>query len=68
METGLAIKKYLEDIGMSQAFLSRKTGIGNAKLNLALNGGRKLSLNEYALICGVLEVDVNKFLHPRMPA
>lgn len=67
MDTGLAIKKHIEDRGMSQAFLSRKTGIGVAKLNLALNGMRKLSLDEYALICGVLEVDVNKFLHPRIP-
>lgn len=67
MDTGLAIKKHIEDRGMSQVFLSKKTGIGVAKLNLALNGMRKLSLDEYALICGVLEVDVNKFLHPRMP-
>lgn len=67
METNLEIKEYLESKGISQAFLSRKTGIGPPKLNLALNGGRKLSLDEYAIICGVLGVDTNFFLKPRLP-
>lgn len=67
MSIGVMIKSYLEYKGITQAFLSRKTGIETAKLNLALNGGRRLSLDEYALICGVLEVDTNFFLKPRLP-
>ena len=63
----MMIKKYLEEIGMSQAFLSRRTEIASPKLNLALNGSRKLSLDEYAVICGVLGVDTNFFLKPRLP-
>lgn len=67
MEANLEIKEYLKNKGISQAFLSRKTGIGLPKLNLALNGSRKLSLNEYAVICGALGVDTNFFLKPRLP-
>ena len=67
MEANLEIKEYLESKGISQAFLSRKTGINSPKLNLALNGGRKLSLDEYAVICGVLGVDTNYFLKPKLP-
>ena len=67
MEANLEIKTYLENKGISQAFLSRRTGIEKAKLCLALNGGRRLSLEEYSLICGVLGVDTNFFLKPRLP-
>lgn len=67
MQTNLDIKKYLEDNGITQAFLSRKTGIEPSKLSLSLNGDRKLTFDEYALICGVLGVDTNKFIKPRIP-
>lgn len=67
MDIGVMIKRYLEENGITQVFLSRKTGIESPKLNLALNGGRRLSLDEYAVICGVLKVDTNFFLKPRLP-
>lgn len=67
MEVGLMIKEYLETHGISQAFISRETNINPIKLNMSLNGNRKLSLDEYSLICGVLKVDTNKFLKPRLP-
>ena len=61
------IKSYLEENGISQTFLSKKTGIELSKLNLALNGSRRLALGEYALICGALKVNTDKFLKPRLP-
>lgn len=67
MQANLEIKKYLEENGITQIFISRKTGIEASKLSLALNGDRKLTLDEYALICGVLGVSVDKFLKPRLP-
>lgn len=67
MSESSAIKEYLKDNGITQAFLSRRTGIDAAKLSLALNGERKLSLYEYSLICGVLGVNTDKFLKPRLP-
>lgn len=67
MNVGVMIKEYLEEKGITQVFLSRKTGIDTAKLNLALNGGRRISLDEYARICYVLGVNTDKFLKPRLP-
>lgn len=67
LELGLKIKKYLEDNGISQTFISKKTGIELPKLNLALNGNRRFTFNEYELICGALKVNTDKFLKPKMP-
>lgn len=67
MDVGVMIKEYLEKNGITQAHISRKTGIETPKLNLALNGGRRLSLDEYSVICGVLGLDTNFFLKPRLP-
>lgn len=65
MNVGVVIKLYLEENGITQVFLSRKTGIETAKLNLALNGARRLSLEEYAVICWALGVNTDYFLKPR---
>lgn len=67
LQTNLEIKKYLEENGITQAFISRKTGIEPSKLSLALNGERKLTFDEYSVICGVLGVNTDKFLKPRLP-
>lgn len=67
MQTNLEIKKYLEENGITQAFISRRTGIEPSKLSLALNGERKLTFDEYSIICGVLGVNTDKFLKPRLP-
>lgn len=67
MELGKSIKTYLRENGISQTFISNETGIPLPKLNLALNGNRKLTFPEYELICGALKVDTNKFLKPRLP-
>jgi transcriptional regulator with XRE-family HTH domain len=67
LEAGIKIKRYLEEKGITQAFISRQTGIELPKLNLALNGKRKITIEEYALICGVLKVNTDFFLKPRLP-
>lgn len=67
MDVGLKIKKYLEENGISQTFLSRKTGIELPKLNLALNGNRRFTFSEYECVCWALGVNTDKFLQPRMP-
>lgn len=67
MDVGMKIKGYLESKGVSQAFLSTKSGIPPAKLNLALNGKRRLSLPEYEAICWALGVGVDAFMEPKPP-
>lgn len=67
IKTNLEIKKYLKEIGMTQIYLSKKAKIPAPKLNLALNGERKLTLEEYASICWAFGVSKDKFLKPMMP-
>lgn len=67
METGSKIKQYLLEHGISQAFVSRTTGIPAPKLNLSLNGRRRLSFDEYERICGTLGVGVDTFITPQRP-
>ena len=68
MCTGESIKEYIERIGMTQKHLSEKKQIPVPKLNLALNGNRKITFNEYALICWALDVSPDKFITPHPPA
>lgn len=64
---GAAIMDYLVENGHTQTYISKKAGIDLPKLNQSLNGKRRLTFEEYQLICGVLGVGVEQFLKPRMP-
>ena len=66
MCVGQKIKTYLEENGITQTFVASKTGIPVKKLNLSLNGNRRLDFNEYELICGALSVVADKFLEPKI--
>lgn len=67
MEVIPAIVEYMETRGISQSNLARKAGIRIPALCLALNGRRKLTLEEYAAICFVLGVNTDYFLKPKLP-
>lgn len=67
MTAGSKIKEYLQKRGITQTFVSKRAGIPVGKLNLALNGGRRLSLDEYERICWALEVPASTFLDPHPP-
>lgn len=65
MCVGQRIKNYLDSNGITQTFVAEQSGIPIQKLNLSLNGNRKLEVSEYERICGALSVGVDKFLEPR---
>lgn len=67
MDIGIQIKKYLDEIGMSQVALSERTKISVVKLNLSFSGKRRLTFAEYQVICWALDVPVSKFLKPCPP-
>jgi transcriptional regulator with XRE-family HTH domain len=60
--TGKKIKNYLNNKGISQTFVSNKTGIPISTLNAALNGNRKILAEEYFLICQALEIPLDTFV------
>jgi len=68
VEVGQKIKKYLQDNNIQQNNLSVTTKIAMPKLNLALNGKRRLKFEEYEIICYCLGVGVDKFMEPRKPS
>lgn len=63
---GSDIKKYLEENGIKQAFVSEKTGISAPILNMMLNDNRKIEANEYMKICDAIGVPLEQF-KPRLP-
>lgn len=67
MEVAEKIRMYMDRNGITQAHVSRKTGISMPKLNLALNGKRRFTFEEYEAICWALGVGVETFLEPRAP-
>ncbi len=64
MSIGIKIKEYLREFHITQIDLSEKARISPSKLNLSLNGKRKLTVAEYQRICWALNVDSNKFMEP----
>ena len=64
---GQKIKKYLNEHGITQTWLSTRTGIRLQALNASLNGIRALSLEEYERIIGALELTAGTFLEPKAP-
>lgn len=67
MDVGIRIRDYLTSQGIKQTWLSENTGIPLPKLNLSLNGKRRITIEEYQIICFALKVDVGTFLEARPP-
>jgi transcriptional regulator with XRE-family HTH domain len=67
MTVGQKIKKYLNDNNISQADFSIAVKMVSSKLNLVLNGHRKLQIEEYAVFCDALGVPFDTFLEKRNP-
>ena len=58
---GLRIKKFLDANGIKYSFVSEKTGVPMNILSPLLNGKKKMSAEQYFLICGAIGVDANTF-------
>ena len=58
---GIKVKKYLDKNGIKYSFLSEKIGIPMNVLSPLLNGKRKMSVEEYFMICEALELPVDTF-------
>lgn len=62
MEVNEKIKKYLEEHGITQAFLVDKTGIPHWALSNSLNNRRNLTASELGKIAKALNVSADIFL------
>ena len=61
------LKRYIEQSGIKQKFISEKTSIPEPTLSLILNGKRKCEVGEYASICNALGVEFELFVSPADP-
>lgn len=65
---GLRVKNYLDKNGIKYSFLSEKIGMPMNVLSPTLNGKRKMSVEEYFMICEALGVPVSTFLPDEKPS
>jgi len=56
-----AIASYMKENGIKQSFLCEKTGLTKHCVCAALNSKRKLTIDEYELICSALNVPYDFF-------
>lgn len=54
------LKEYFKKKKISQYEIERKTGISQSKVNLSLNGKRKLTAEELIKIGIAFDIDLNK--------
>ncbi len=54
------LKEYFNKNKISQYEIERRTGISQSKVNLSLNGKRKLTAEELVLIAIKFNLDLNK--------
>jgi len=54
------LKEYFKERKISQYEIEKKTGIARSKINLSLNGKRKLTVEELINIAIVFDIDLNE--------
>lgn len=61
MKISNAIANYIDEKGIKQSFLAKKTDLSCNTVSNMLNGKRKLEVDEYAKICEALNVSFDFF-------
>lgn len=56
-----AIKKFIDENGLTQSFIARKAGMTKVALSESLRGNRRLTADEYVRICDALGVSADFF-------
>lgn len=64
MAVGTRIKNYLDARGISQAWLSEQSGIFESRMSLLLNDKRRMRIDDYEKIIGVLKLPAGTFIEP----
>ena len=64
MTVNQKIKKYLEEHGITQMWLSQNTGIAQEKTSNIVNGKRRVTADELLSICSALNISADLFLKP----
>lgn len=62
MNTQKRIAQYISDNGIKQSFIVEKTGLDKNVISGILTSKRKMSADEYSLICKALNKQPNDFM------
>lgn len=55
------LNTYVNENGIKQAYIAKKTGLSTDTISKILNGNRRILANEFLQICSVLNIDPNIF-------
>ena len=55
------LNKYVEEKGIKQAYIARKTGLTADTVSKIMNGNRRILADEFLTICRALDIDPNIF-------
>lgn len=58
----IVLRNYIDEKGIKQKAISKKTGISETALSKILDGSRKCEVNEYVSICKALNVKPDRFI------
>lgn len=61
------ILEYIKSNGITQVFVSKKTGISDKVLSSKLKGKTKLMAEDIEIICWALNQPPSEFISPRPP-
>ena len=62
MSVNEKIKKYLEERGITQMWLSQATGIAQEKISNIVNSKRRVTAEELLSICSALNISADLFI------
>lgn len=62
MTVAESIREYLEDKGLMFNAVARRADIRKDSFSNAMNGKRKISVDEYIRICAALDVPITAFI------
>ncbi len=54
------LKIYFKENRITQSEIEKLTGIARSKINLTLNGKRKMTADEFLIIANKFDLDLNK--------
>ena len=55
------IRDYIKSNGIKQTFIAEKLGVSDRAVTDMLNGNRKITVEEYYLLCKALRVPITYF-------
>ena len=61
MQVNIQLKKYVEENGIKQSYISEQTGLSKDVVSNILNLKRKITAEEFLKICYLLKIDPRSF-------